>query len=250
MLSRSRPAARRARGLRGRRLERDRPLHRVPRGPGRAHGGRGGGGAIGESRAITRRAFSARARAVGVLQGTRTYLLQDAAGNVLPTHSVSAGLDYPAIGPEHALLRDLGRVRVHAGVRRRGARRLPRAVGGRRHHPRAGVLARPGLGGARGRAASGQARPREPARPRRQGPGARSGRGEGRHEPSEHQRQQPLGAHRGIQPSRARGQRHPRGRDHRHRGRRQDRGQGRRLRAGPCRSSRTSSGPSPARVPR
>jgi tryptophan synthase beta chain len=47
---------------------------------------------------------------VGVLQGTRTYLLQDAAGNVLPTHSVSAGLDYPAVGPEHALLRDEGRV--------------------------------------------------------------------------------------------------------------------------------------------
>jgi tryptophan synthase beta chain len=50
------------------------------------------------------------ATGVGVLQGTRTYLLQDAAGNVLPTHSVSAGLDYPAIGPEHALLRDEGRV--------------------------------------------------------------------------------------------------------------------------------------------
>jgi tryptophan synthase beta chain len=48
--------------------------------------------------------------AVGVLQGTRTYLLQDEAGNVLPTHSVSAGLDYPAIGPEHALLHDEGRV--------------------------------------------------------------------------------------------------------------------------------------------
>jgi tryptophan synthase beta chain len=48
---------------------------------------------------------------VGVLHGTRTYLLQDEAGNVLPTHSVSAGLDYPAIGPEHALLRDQGRVR-------------------------------------------------------------------------------------------------------------------------------------------
>jgi tryptophan synthase beta chain len=47
---------------------------------------------------------------VGVLQGTRTYLLQDAAGNVLPTHSVSAGLDYPAVGPEHALLHDTGRV--------------------------------------------------------------------------------------------------------------------------------------------
>jgi len=47
---------------------------------------------------------------VGVLQGTCTYLLQDAAGNVLPTHSVSAGLDYPAVGPEHALLHDEGRV--------------------------------------------------------------------------------------------------------------------------------------------
>ncbi len=47
---------------------------------------------------------------VGVLQGTRTYLLQDGAGNVLPTHSVSAGLDYPAVGPEHALLRDEKRV--------------------------------------------------------------------------------------------------------------------------------------------
>jgi tryptophan synthase beta chain len=48
---------------------------------------------------------------VGVLQGTRTYLLQDEAGNVLPTHSVAAGLDYPAIGPEHALLHDAGRVK-------------------------------------------------------------------------------------------------------------------------------------------
>jgi tryptophan synthase beta chain len=47
----------------------------------------------------------------GVLHGTRTYLLQDDAGNVLPTHSISAGLDYPAIGPEHAWLRDEGRVR-------------------------------------------------------------------------------------------------------------------------------------------
>ena len=47
---------------------------------------------------------------IGVLQGTRSYLLQDEAGNVLPTHSVSAGLDYPAVGPEHALLHDQGRV--------------------------------------------------------------------------------------------------------------------------------------------
>src|SRR5262249_18494701 len=52
--------------------------------------------------------FLGQGAAVGVLQGTRTYLLQDEAGNVLPTHSVSAGLDYPAGGPEHALLRDQG----------------------------------------------------------------------------------------------------------------------------------------------
>jgi tryptophan synthase beta chain len=54
--------------------------------------------------------FLGEGAAVGVLQGTRTYLLQDEAGNVLPTHSVSAGLDYPAVGPEHALLRDEKRV--------------------------------------------------------------------------------------------------------------------------------------------
>ena len=42
----------------------------------------------------------------GVLHGTYSYLLQDADGQVRPTHSVSAGLDYPGVGPEHALLRD------------------------------------------------------------------------------------------------------------------------------------------------
>ena len=49
--------------------------------------------------------------APGVLHGTYTFLLQDASGQVLPTHSVAAGLDYPAVGPEHAWLRDRGRVR-------------------------------------------------------------------------------------------------------------------------------------------
>ena len=51
------------------------------------------------------------AASVGVLHGTRTYVLQDEAGNIVPTHSVAAGLDYPALGPEHALLHDQGRVR-------------------------------------------------------------------------------------------------------------------------------------------
>ncbi len=45
----------------------------------------------------------------GVLQGTYSYVLQDEAGQVMPTHSVSAGLDYPSIGPEHAALHDAGR---------------------------------------------------------------------------------------------------------------------------------------------
>jgi tryptophan synthase beta chain len=46
----------------------------------------------------------------GVLQGTWTYILQDANGNIELTHSVSAGLDYAAVGPEHAALRDAGRI--------------------------------------------------------------------------------------------------------------------------------------------
>jgi len=45
----------------------------------------------------------------GVLQGSYTWILQDEAGNIEPTHSVSAGLDYAAVGPEHAWLRDSGR---------------------------------------------------------------------------------------------------------------------------------------------
>jgi tryptophan synthase beta chain len=47
---------------------------------------------------------------LGVLQGTRSYLLQDECGQIQLTHSVSAGLDYAAVGPEHAWLRDEGRV--------------------------------------------------------------------------------------------------------------------------------------------
>ena len=47
----------------------------------------------------------------GVLHGNRTYVLQDADGQVIETHSVSAGLDYPGVGPEHAWLKDTGRAR-------------------------------------------------------------------------------------------------------------------------------------------
>ncbi len=47
---------------------------------------------------------------VGVFQGAKSYLLQDKDGNILDTHSVSAGLDYASVGPEHAYLKELGRV--------------------------------------------------------------------------------------------------------------------------------------------
>ena len=50
----------------------------------------------------------------GVLHGAMSYLLQDADGQVAPAHSVSAGLDYPGVGPEHSWLRDTGRVRYEA----------------------------------------------------------------------------------------------------------------------------------------
>jgi len=50
----------------------------------------------------------------GILHGCETYLLQDEDGQVLTTHSISAGLDYPAVGPEHAALRDAGRARYES----------------------------------------------------------------------------------------------------------------------------------------
>lgn len=50
----------------------------------------------------------------GVLHGSYSYLLQDEHGQVLPAHSISAGLDYPGVGPEHSYLKDMGRVRYTA----------------------------------------------------------------------------------------------------------------------------------------
>lgn len=52
----------------------------------------------------------------GVLHGNRTYLMEDAAGQIIETHSVSAGLDYPGVGPEHAWLKDIGRVQYVAAT--------------------------------------------------------------------------------------------------------------------------------------
>jgi tryptophan synthase beta chain len=54
----------------------------------------------------------------GVLHGMMTYLLQDKEGQIRQTHSISAGLDYPGVGPEHSHLKDIGRVRYHSATDR------------------------------------------------------------------------------------------------------------------------------------
>ncbi len=63
----------------------------------------------GDGVATGRHAASLTAGSPGVLHGNRTYLLQDAGGQIIETHSISAGLDYPGVGPEHAWLKDSGR---------------------------------------------------------------------------------------------------------------------------------------------
>jgi len=72
--------------------------------------------AAGEGIASGRHAARFPGGSAGVLHGTFTYILQDEAGNIAATHSVSAGLDYPAVGPEHARLRELGRVRYETAT--------------------------------------------------------------------------------------------------------------------------------------
>jgi tryptophan synthase beta chain len=67
----------------------------------------------GEAIAPGRHAARFAGGSAGVLQGTRTFILQDEAGNIELTHSVSAGLDYAAVGPEHAWLHSRGRAEYH-----------------------------------------------------------------------------------------------------------------------------------------
>jgi len=69
------------------------------------HGFEAGGEGIGSGRHAARMAGGS----PGVLHGTRTYVLQDPMGQTVPSHSVSAGLDYPGVGPQHAWLHDTGR---------------------------------------------------------------------------------------------------------------------------------------------
>ena len=72
--------------------------------------------AAGEGIATGHHAATLCAGRPGVLHGNRTYLLQDEDGQIIETHSISAGLDYPGVGPEHAWLKDSGRAEYVAAT--------------------------------------------------------------------------------------------------------------------------------------
>ena len=106
MLELTRPAARRRARLRRRRLQRDRHLPRLhPDESVRLFGFEAGGDGV----ETGRHAATITGGSPGVLHGARSYLLQDEDGQTIESHSISAGLDYPGVGPEHAWLHDTGR---------------------------------------------------------------------------------------------------------------------------------------------
>jgi tryptophan synthase beta chain len=72
-----------------------------------------GAEAAGEGVHTERHAATLTAGHVGVLHGSRSYVLQDADGQIMEAHSISAGLDYPGVGPEHSYLKDSGRAKYH-----------------------------------------------------------------------------------------------------------------------------------------
>jgi len=82
-----------------------------------------GAEAAGEGIETGRHAASLAAGRPGVLHGNRTYVLCDDDGQIIETHSVSAGLDYPGVGPEHAFLKDMGRANTSASPTTRRWRR-------------------------------------------------------------------------------------------------------------------------------
>ena len=94
----------------------------------------------------------------GVMHGFYSYLLQDDAGNPLEAYSISAGLDYPGVGPEHAYLKDEGIVRYEAVTDAEALAAFEQLTRTRRHHPGHRVVAR-------ARAAAASRRGARPGRP-------------------------------------------------------------------------------------
>ena len=81
----------------------------------------------------------------GVLHGNRTYLMEDDDGQIIETHSVSAGLDYPGVGPEHAWLKDTGRANYVAVTDDEALAGVPPPDPHRGHHSGAGIQPCAGL---------------------------------------------------------------------------------------------------------
>ena len=106
----------------------------------------------------------------GVLHGAYSAIMQDEDGQILEAHSISAGLDYPGTGPEHAHLRDTGRARYVAVTDADALAAFQRVAQAGGHRPGAGVLPRRGVGARPGR--------RRGGRPRARGPRCLSGRGD------------------------------------------------------------------------
>ena len=75
----------------------------------------------------------------GVLHGARSYLLQDHDGQILEAHSISAGLDYPGVGPEHSWLKDIGRVKYFSVTDQEALDAFHAAFQAGRHHSGAGI---------------------------------------------------------------------------------------------------------------
>ena len=86
--------------------------------------------------------FAGSSATPGVLHGAMSYLMQDADGQTVESHSISAGLDYPSVGPEHAFLRDSGRAEYRLRHRRPGDGGVLAALPHRGDHPGARVGAR------------------------------------------------------------------------------------------------------------
>ena len=122
---------------RRRRLQRHRPLPSLPRRSARSRSSASRPAARGLDG--DEHCASMTAGSPGVLHGNRTYLLQDDDGQILEGHSISAGLDYPGVGPEHSWLHDTGRVEYVPIIDDEALEAFQLLHPARRHHPGAGA---------------------------------------------------------------------------------------------------------------